>query len=387
MPKPFVACGLMSGTSRDGVDVAIVKIGGKFPNNKVDLVHSETLGYPSWLRSLLMSPPENLNAADVAGLDFLLGEMFGECALKALESAGITQEKVDVIGTHGQTLLHLPTGRKLGDRLVRSTLQVGSGPVIAQKTGITTVSDFRSGDIAVGGEGAPLVPVFDYVVLRSSKKSRIALNIGGIANLTAIRKKAAIGDILAFDTGPGNCMIDTALRLHTGNGMGFDRDGALARLGAVDTEAVDIILAHPYFARKPPKTTGWEEFGEQFTRSLVKSMSERGRSLKDIVRTLTEATGKTIAKAIKDFVMPLMEVDEIIVTGGGSRNSMLMGSLKKELPGVAIDPGEAFGIDSDAKEACAFAYLAYLCLNRIPANVASQSISLPPAILGSISQT
>jgi anhydro-N-acetylmuramic acid kinase len=384
MSRAFTACGIMSGTSRDGVDVAIVKIDGKFPKNRIELIYSGVFEYPAPLRDLLMSSPENLTVEDVTGLDFRLGKIFGESAARAIENAGLKPDKVDAIGSHGQTLLHLPQGRDIGGENVRSTLQVGSGAVIAQTVGIRTVSDFRSADIAVGGEGAPLVPVFDYVTLRSSKHSRVALNIGGIANLTAMPKKAAIGDIVAFDTGPGNCMIDTAVRLKAGGEMRFDRNGALARLGGVDEACVHEVLAHPYFSRKPPKTTGWEEFGEAYTLKVVEAMAERGRSIKDMVRTLTEITAVTIADAIEHFVRPHMAVDEIVVTGGGSHNSMLMASLKGRLPETVIDVGEAYGLSSDFKEACAFAYLAYLCLNDIPANIVSQAAGLEPAILGAI---
>jgi len=384
MAKSFIACGIMSGTSRDGIDVAIVKIDGKFPKNRIELIHSESFEYAVPVRNLLMRSPEKLTAEDIVGLDFRLGRIFGESAAKAIEEAGLGKGKVDAIGSHGQTLLHFPQGREVAGETVRSTLQVGRGAVIAQTTGVTTVSDFRSSDIAVGGEGAPLVPVYDYVMLRSPKHSRIALNIGGIANLTAIPRKASIGDIVAFDTGPGNCMIDTAVRLEAGGEMRFDTNGALARLGGIDDMCMRDVTAHPYFSRKPPKTTGWEEFGETYTRGLVDSMKARGLSLKDIVRTLTEVTSKTIAGAIEDFVTPTIAVDEIIVTGGGSHNTMLMSSLRRRLPNAIIDTGEAFGLSSDFKEACAFAYLAYLCLNDVPANIVSQAAGLEPAILGAI---
>ncbi len=386
MAKTYTMCGIMSGTSRDGVDIAVVKISGSFPSNKIKPLYAETYTYPPWLKSLLLTPLEDLRVEDVSGLDFLLGEIYAEYALRAIQSAGLGPRDVDAIGSHGQTLLHLPGGRKLGEREVRSTLQVGSGAVIAQKAGITTVSDFRSADIAAGGEGAPLVPVYDYAVLRSSKKARLALNIGGIANLTAIPRKADLEDIVAFDTGPGNCMIDSALRLRSGDASAFDRDGALARVGEIDEECVEQVLSHPYFARKPPKTTGWEECGEDYTRGLVEAMAGRGRSTRDMVRTFTEIAGATIANAIEDFVLPEVSVDEVIVTGGGSRNSMLMGLIKKRLPEIPVDIGEAHGIDSDAKEACAFAYLAYLRLEGIPANIISQAAGLEPALLGSVSQ-
>jgi anhydro-N-acetylmuramic acid kinase len=295
-----------------------------------------------------------------------------------------------------------------------------------------TVSDFRSADIAAGGQGAPLVPVYDYVLLRSSKKSRIALNIGGIANLTVMPRKAKLGEVIAFDTGPGNCMIDTAVRLRAADesastlsattdsdrggapsrlasggsfdgdrarafdsdgalarlkdGVAFDRDGALARAGEADDQCIEEVLAHPYFARKPPKTTGWEDFGADYTRGLVDDMAGRGRSTRDILRTLTEITATTIADAIEDFIRPEMEVDEVIVTGGGTHNPMLMDLLKKRLPEIAVDIGEAHGIDSDSKEACAFAYLAYLRLEGIAANIVSQASGCEPALLGSVSE-
>ena len=409
MARTYTICGVMSGTSRDGVDVAIVKISGSFPSNKMKTLYAETYSYPPWLKALLHTPLKDLSLEDASGLDFLLGDLYAEYALRAIQSAGLEPDDVDAIGSHGQTLLHLPAGRKIGERIVRSTLQVGSGAVTAQKAGIMTVSDFRSADIAAGGEGAPLVPVYDYVLLRSSKKSCVALNIGGIANLTAIPKKARQDDVIAFDTGPGNCMMDTAVRLrakdlsasdrdmapanagkgalaHVGSAAAFDRDGALARVGEVDDECVEEVLAHPYFARKPPKTTGWEDFGADYTRALVEAMAGRGRSTRDMLRTLTEITVATVANAIEDFVRPGMDVDEVIVTGGGSHNSMLMGLLKKRLPEIPVDIGEAHGIDSDAKEASAFAYLAYLRLEAIPANIVSQAAGLEPALLGSISE-
>jgi anhydro-N-acetylmuramic acid kinase len=395
----------------------MVKVSRSFPSNKIEVLYAETYAYPPWVKALLHTPLKGMSVEDVSGLDFLLGELYAEYALRAIQSAGLEPEDVDAIGSHGQTLLHLPGGRKLGERTVRSTFQVGSGAVIAHKAGILTVSDFRSADIAAGGEGAPLVPVFDYVLLRSSKKSRVALNIGGIANLTAIPRKARLAEVIAFDTGPGNCMIDTAVRLrageesasgedggtasepggalaHLGKGavfdrdgaQSFDRDGALARVGEIDDDCVEEVLAHPYFARKPPKTTGWEEFGVEYTHGLIEGMAARERSTRDMARTFTEITGATIANAIEDFVRPEMDVDEVIVTGGGSRNSMLMGLLKKRLPEIPVDIGEAQGIDSDAKEASAFAYLAYLRLEGIAANIVSQAAGSDPALLGSISE-
>ncbi|MFH1311657.1 MAG: anhydro-N-acetylmuramic acid kinase [Candidatus Eisenbacteria bacterium] len=385
--KPFIACGIMSGTSRDGIDVAIVEIGGRYPRNRIRHIHSEDYQYPGSVRELLMKEPEELALQDVAGMRFMLGRLFGEKALQTINHAGLKPADIDCIGSHGQTLLHLPSGAKLGWRTVSSTLQVGSGAVIAQVTGITTVTDFRSADIAVGGEGAPLVPVYDYATLRSSKKSRIALNIGGIANLTGVARGASPKDIVAFDTGPGNCMIDIAVSLLTGGEVGFDRDGEMAHRGEPDVQELKRLLEHSYFRRKPPKSTGWEEFGVPFTKSVLERMLSRGLSHSTIISTLTEFTCESIARAIRGHVAPLMSVDEIIVTGGGSRNSVLMEGLKTRLPESEVMTGEALGIPSLTREACAFAYLGYLCLKRIPANIVSQSHGLAPAILGSIHPT
>lgn len=382
--RPIIACGLMSGTSRDGLDVAIVAIGGRFPTNKVELIYFETQSYPGWLRKKLMVPAEALKAEDIASLDFLLGELYGKAVLKTLAHAGLRPGDIDIVGSHGQTILHRPRGVRFGKRLVRSTLQIGSGAVIAQTMGIPTVVDFRAADIAVGGQGAPLVPVFDYVMLRSSKKSRIALNIGGIANVTAIPKRARPDDLLSFDTGPGNCLIDTAIRTLSGGRRKMDRDGSLARKGSPDQQEVSAILRHPYFRRRPPKSTGWGDFGQAYSEAIIKRMRRRRRSPADIVCTLTEATCESITRAIQSFVLPRKPVDEVVVTGGGCHNLVVMDGLRERLPGVMVDRGEAFGVPSDAKEAMAFAFLAYLQTKRIPANIMSQSRRLKPAVLGAL---
>jgi len=410
--ESMICCGLMSGTSRDGIDVAFVEITGRFPDNKIRLIHGETLPYPGRLRGMLMTGYQALSAVDVATLDFWIGRCFGLAVLQALRRAGLRRKDIDLIGSHGQTLLHLPEGMKQGREIVRSTLQVGNGAVIAQITGITTVSDFRSADIAVGGEGAPLVPIYDYVVLRSPSRSRVALNIGGIANLTAIPRGAPLKAIFSFDTGPGNCLIDTAVGVFTGGKETYDKNGVRAARGAVNTRAFEMILSDPYFARKPPKSTDPEKFAgsapmafvieAMLREALADPRDERMRSklraadrkrlsnhlANSVTRTATEAVAESITRAIEKFVMPTMRPDEIIVTGGGSKNRFLMDCLRqsimRSLPRAVVETGEAFGINSDAKEACAFAYLAYLCLKGIPANVISQNAGLKGAVLGAI---
>jgi anhydro-N-acetylmuramic acid kinase len=374
----------MAGTSMDGIDVALVEIRGRFPLNRFTLLHARTYPYPPWLAAELAAPPETLSAEKLSTLDFLLGSLFGQSVLITLEEAGLEPDKIDVIGSHGQTLLHRPQGVRIKSQVVRSTLQIGSGSVIAQTTGIDTVSDFRSADLAVGGEGAPLVPVFDFAVFRSRTRSRLALNVGGIANATAIPAGAGACDIWSFDTGPGNCMMDAAVQILSKGRQRFDTDGELARQGVADPEIVSQILRHHYFGRRPPKSTGLGEFGRTYTEKIVWKMLSRGFSKADVLRTLTSATCESMVRAIRDFVLRRIDLDDVIVTGGGSHNRLLMEGLRSGLPGIALDAGEAFGIDSDAKEAMAFAYLAYLYLKRIPGNVMTQAQMLRPAVLGAL---
>lgn len=384
MTKPLVACGLMSGTSRDGIDVALVEIAGKFPDNRITLVHAETVPYPRGLARLLEEPGD---AQAIAAADFWIGEAFGLAAKRAFANAGLAANDVRVIGSHGQTLLHVPRGVRVGRKTVRATLQVGNGAVIARVAGVPTVSDFRSADVAAGGEGAPLVPIYDYVTLRNPSLARIALNIGGIANLTAIPAGGAAASVISFDTGPGNCLLDLAARAASGGRRTFDKEGALARRGALDPRLLRRLLANPYFKRLPPKSTGWEEFGEDLLRRLwpPSGRARRSAGLR-VLRTLTEGVAESIAMAVSDFIADRMWPDEVIVTGGGSKNAFLMECLRQKLssrfPDLVVDVGEAFGIDSDAKEACAFAYLAYLYLSGIPANLVSQAAGLEPAVLG-----
>jgi len=389
----FVAVGQMSGTSRDGLDTVIVEIRDKFPDNSIRLLHAETFSYNRWMRTWLsLDPrldPEALGAARIAGMHFKLGSLFGHQAALAIKNAGLRPRDIDVIGCHGQTIYHRPHshfgfGEITTSSEYPSTLQVGSGAKIAAETGVTTVTDFRSADVAVGGEGAPLVPIYDYVVLRSPRRSRVALNIGGIANLTAIPRRATLESILSFDTGPGNCVIDTAIRLLTGGRLQLDRGGAWAMKGETDQATLKAMLRHWYFSAPPPKSTGWEEFGVAYTTRVVEKMRAAGIDKYSIVRTVSEAVAESVARAAEQFVKPRMSIEDVIVTGGGSNNLFLMETLRQRLAPARVDRGEAFGIDSRYKEACAFAYLAYLCLKGLPANVASQREGLRPVILGAI---
>ena len=390
---PFVAVGQMSGTSRDSLDTVVVEIRGAFPDNVVRLVHAETFPYDrrwrKWLSLDTRLGPETLSAVGLSGMHFKLGRFLAARAGAAIRNAGLRPRDIAVIGCHGQTVYHcppseLPSGSRRARAEVPSTFQAGSGAVIAALTGITTVTDFRSADLAVGGEGAPLVPIYDYVVLRSAAKSRVALNIGGIANLTAIPRRAGPGSVISFDTGPGNCVIDTAVGITSRGRLRYDRDGAWARRGSTDRAALAAMLRHAYFRKRPPKSTGWEEFGVTYTGRMVERMVSAGADRYSVVRTVTEGVAESIARAVERFVSPVMAVDEVIVTGGGCNNLFLMDVLKRRLAPTRVDRGEAFGVDSRYKEACAFAYLAYLCLKGIPANIESQRRGREAVILGAI---
>lgn len=385
----LLCCGVISGTSRDGIDVAIVEIEGTFPRNKLKQVHSQTLNFPSPLRRRLLSLSERACLEEIAALDFLLGQVFAASVLKTIESCGLEPSQIDVIGSHGQTVLHRSQGVRLAGKRVKATCQIANGGVIAALTGIPTVSDFRAGDIAAGGEGAPLVPILDYALFSSKAKTRIGLNIGGISNITVIPRGGHLGRLVAFDCGPGNCVIDIAVRYLTKGRKRYDIDGRIASKGEADAKEVRRILRHPYFCRRPPKSAGWFEFGEDFTLTNVRRMGKMGLSMSQIVRTLTEVSIQAIVDSLKRFVYPYLgaeelPIDEVIVTGGGSRNPVIMDSLRERLKPTEVLTGEDVGINSDTKEAVAFAYLAYLRLMEIPANIVTQNLGGKPAILGAL---
>ncbi len=382
-------CGVISGTSRDAVDVAIVEISGDYPNNKVTEIFSQSFSFTSGIHKRLLNLSEKATIEEIAALDFLLGEIFASCVQKALRICDLKPSDVDVIGCHGQTVLHRSEGIRIGGRKVKATYQIGNGGVIANLTGIPTVSDFRCADIAAGGEGAPLVPILDYVLFSSKTKSRVAINIGGISNITVIPRGADPSRLLAFDCGPGNCMIDVAVRHLTSGNKKYDKDGRIAMGGEPDIWEVKRIMRHAYFSRRPPKSAGWFEFGEDFTLSSISRMERRGLGVSAIIRTLTEVTVEAIADSLERFVFAHLKdeelpIDEVIVTGGGCRNPVIMRRLRERLEPIEVLVGEELGINSDTKEAIAFAYLAYLRLMEIPGNIVTQNYGGKPAVLGAL---
>ncbi len=370
------AIGLMSGTSADGVDAALVEI----DESGLSLLRYVEVPFPEDVRREILSLCEDGRVDAICRMDAALGEWFAEAALRVCEEANISTGEVDVIGSHGQTIHHLPALAEAAGKRVRSTLQVGNSSVIAERTGITTVSDFRSRDMAVGGQGAPLVPLVDYLLFRSEHVGRAMLNIGGIANVNILPANCGVSDIFAFDTGPGNMVIDGVVQAITRGKLSFDRDGALAGKGQVCEDLLDVLMAHPFFSMKPPKSTGREDFGSD----MVQKILDWGGKWEDLVRTATQFTVESIVHGLKRFVLPRCEIHEVIASGGGTKNPVMMDLLDRALGNIAFKRLDDLGMASEAKEAIAFAILAYQTMNGHPGNVPSVTGADKQVVLGSI---
>ncbi|CUU33765.1 MAG: anhydro-N-acetylmuramic acid kinase [Fimbriimonadales bacterium] len=344
--SPRYAIGLMAGTSLDGVDGALVAIEGQKGHRAVRTLATHHIPYSHEEREGLLRLIESGTLADLCAWDAYLGEKFAEVALKLMQKA---EAPVAFIGSHGQTVWHAPSAQLFG-RPTPNTLQIAQPEVIMARTGVPVVADFRTRDVALGGQGAPLVPFVDWLLLRSDAEPRAALNIGGMANLTYLPPQATPESILAFDTGPGNALIDLAVRWHTGGRLAYDPDGSLAAQASPDEPLLHEMLAHPFFQQPPPKSTGREVFGVEY----LQKWWGRVEPL-TLIATLTELTARTIAQAVRQWCMP---VARLIVSGGGMHNQTLMARLQALLPEVAIQSSATFGIDPDFKEAIAFAVLA-----------------------------
>jgi anhydro-N-acetylmuramic acid kinase len=362
--------GIMTGTSLDAIDVAACRFEGK----RVQLVAFHSTRWPDDLRSLLfeLATSEYVRMDDVAHAHFRLAKEYDRAVRETLEVAKIRSGDVRGIGLHGQTVRHLP---KDG-----ATLQLGSGAALAAVSGIDVVSDFRAADVALGGEGAPLMPMFDYAFLRNETSDRATLNIGGIANITWLPKNASIDDVVAFDTGPGNMLID--LLAQRCFGQPYDTDGAHARRGNILEENLKEMLSHPYFAQDPPKTTGRELFGERFIAATLDAIANGTLKAEDAIATMTEFTAKSIADALSKLSRSKFE---LIVSGGGAHNSFLMQRLAFHLQNASIVTSDALGIPANAKEAIAFAYFAKAFVEEIPIHLPKTTGASARVILGSLS--
>jgi anhydro-N-acetylmuramic acid kinase len=353
--------GIMSGTSLDGVDVAVIDI----HKSKWNLIGWKSTPYPSSLREeILAVSNRDTHTRAISRLNFRLGEVYANAVL----NCGVPLETIDLIGCHGQTIFHEGS----------NTLQIGESAIIAERTGKPVVNDFRPRDIAAGGKGAPLVPFVDYFLFRHKKLFRVALNIGGIANITVLPPGAKQNEIAAFDTGPGNMVIDALVEKATRGKQRYDRDGRIAAKGKADRKVLDLFMKDQYYRANPPKSAGREQFGAEFVERLLKTEL----SIENLIATATALTAATIAAAIQRFV-PRMP-DELIVSGGGVHNPVLMAYLAAFLPATQIGTSDDYGVDADAKEAIAFAILAYRTWHRRPGNLPSATGAAHDVVLGKI---
>jgi anhydro-N-acetylmuramic acid kinase len=353
--------GVMSGTSLDGIDVAIVDIGRK----TIAPVYSTSTPYPAATRAAILAVSNAVtHTREISRLNFALGELYAKAVIRAARLARIPLDTIELIGCHGQTIFHEGG----------NTLQIGEAAVIAERTQIPVVSNFRARDIAAGGQGAPLVPFFDYRLFRHPKRRRVALNMGGIANITVIPAGARLEDVTAFDTGPGNMVMDQLITKQSQLRETYDRDGRIAESGTPVIGLLDELLRDPYYRRKPPKSAGREQYGADF----VARMEASGAKFEDLVTTAALLTVRTIANGVGP------EPGDLIVSGGGVHNRFLMAHLHAYLPHMRIETTADYGIDADAKEAIAFALLAFETWHGRPSNVPGATGARHAAILGDI---
>jgi anhydro-N-acetylmuramic acid kinase len=386
--KPMLVLGIMSGTSADGIDIALARISGAPPKLNAKLLNHATVPFPPKVRAAILriAGGASTNTEELSQMNFLLGELFADAAIKACRKFRVPLARISLIGSHGQTIYHQGKPRlAFGTRKVASTLQIGEPAVIAARTEVATVADFRPADMAAGGQGAPLVPFVDYLLYRHPRIGRVALNIGGIANVTVIPAGAAPRDVFAFDTGPGNMILDALVRHFTHGREKFDRNAKIAASGRAMPALLDIILQKdPYFSQRPPKSAGREQYGETYAQRFISWGKKHHERPQDLIRTATALTSLSIVDAWHRFIAPRARINQLIVAGGGAHNPLVMAQLSAALEGVEVIPSSVLGVPEDAKEAFAFAMLAYETFHRRAANLPAATGARRPAILGKI---
>ncbi|AEN72742.1 Anhydro-N-acetylmuramic acid kinase [Rhodothermus marinus SG0.5JP17-172] len=377
--------GLMSGTSLDGIDAALVYLEGSGRNLHLTLEAFIHRPFPEALRTLLLrnSLPETSSVRELALLNARLAQLYAEAVEAVLEQAGRPREALDLVGVHGQTVHHIPESTECAGAAVTTTLQIGDPSVLANLLGVPVVGDFRQADMALGGQGAPLVPYFDYVYFTHPTETRGLLNIGGIANLTVLPADARPEDVRAFDTGPGNMLIDAlAQRLF---GTPYDPDGRYAAQGRPDESLLAELLYDPYFLKPPPKSTGREYFGEAFLAAFSEKAASMGvTDPHDQIATLTALTAASVYQAYARYVREIHPFDVLIVSGGGVHNRTLMALLERYFSPIPVRSVADYGLDPDAKEACCFAVLAHELLNGVPTNLPNVTGARRPTLLGKL---
>jgi anhydro-N-acetylmuramic acid kinase len=417
--KPLLVLGLMSGTSADGIDIALTKISGAPPNLNAKLLKHTSVDFPARVRKEILRIAEQtpVPVGDLSQMNFRLGEIYADAALTACKRFRIAPKKIAILGNHGQTIFHQGPPVKYLGRPTASTLQIGDGSVIAAHTGITTVSDFRPADIALGGQGAPLVPYADYLLYRHPNLGRVSLNLGGIANITVLPAACKPSQVFAFDTGPANILIDALIQHFTRGRQRFDKDAKLAQSGRAAPALVDELMHDPYLTQKPPKSTGREYYGNAYVKNLLAAGRHHHVRPADLVRAVTVFTALSVIDALNRFVLPNHKIDQLIVSGGGAKNPLIMAQLEAALSphvgaqlhpegsarrnaapqarkiapvqrssgSIQIIPSDDLGVPTAAKEAFAFALMAYETFHQRASNLPSATGARGPAILGKIS--
>jgi len=387
--KPLLVLGVMSGTSADGIDVALARISGAPPHLNARLLGHTSFNFPPALRKEILRVAEQqpFSAGELSQLNFRLGHIYADAALAACKKFRIAPKRIDLIGNHGQTIFHQGQPVKYFGASTASTLQIGEGAVIAARTGITTVSDFRPADMALGGQGAPLVPYVDYLLYRHPKLGRVSLNLGGIANITVIPAAAKPKQIFAFDTGPANMVIDALVSRFTKGRKRFDKSGHLAMRGRHIPALMEELRKDPYLELPPPKSTGREYYGRTYVEKLIALGRKYHAQPNDLIKAATHFTANSVVYAIRRFVVPKHKINQLIISGGGAHNALVCALIAAWLTpfGIKVIFSSSFRISTEAKEAFAFALLAYETLHRRPANLPSATGARGPAILEKIS--
>ena len=370
------AIGIMSGTSLDGIDIILCDIDNQKIPIYIKTVKTHTYPMPVDIKAkILKSIALETNIKDITSLNFELGYLFADAVNDFIKTNQLNRDEISFIASHGQTLYHIPTDEK---NHIRSTLQLGDGSIIANQTGIDTIYNFRVADMAVGGQGAPLVPYADFILFQSSTKNRALHNLGGISNLTILEKSKSLDDVRAFDTGPANMMIDYAMQVLFN--QPYDDQGEIASQGDIIIDLLETLMANPYIKQQPPKSTGRELFGDIYTASILKQYESCDK--KDIIATLTEFTALTIIDAYQHFVD--IQLDEIICSGGGANNTYIMKRLEEALYPIKVLKTEDLGFDSKSKEALAFVLLGNQTIQRQTSNIKRATGANKSVILGQI---
>ena len=385
----MVVAGVMSGTSADGVDVAICRLSPADAGPRIKVLGQHSMRYPPKLRKAVLAAMDakSTSTAELARLNWRLGEVYAEAVDAAARETGVRPQ---LIACHGQTIYHQGAATNYLGAPVRCTWQTGEAAVIAERMRVPVVNDFRPSDMAAGGQAAPLVPMFDFCIFRNAKKSRVLLNLGGIANVTVLPAACRAEDVLAFDTGPANMVIDACMEQLLGRG--YDRKGATAARGRVLEDVVTRLMRAQYFSAPPPKSCGREEYGEAFVQQFIAACKRESARKEDVIATATALSARTIADAYARFCKPQIERlapktrVELIAAGGGVRNATLMRILKEQLEpsGVQVRSIEETGLDAGAKEAAAFALLGWLTWHGLPGNLPSATGARRAVILGKI---